>query len=132
MRNITYFIGDKRLIVPARAFGPGRELSMRMAVDTGVETTCVSPDVVNALGYSVRDGLRIIRALSSCGEEEGYQQRISKLSVLGFSALNFPIDVSDLPKRRGVEGLLGLDFLHHLNYEVRSQDSLILTEKAAA
>jgi hypothetical protein len=44
----------------------------------------------------------------------------------------FPVHVFDLPEQYGLDGLLGLNFLRKLNYEVRSQEHRVFAEAAAA
>ena len=55
---------------------------------------------------------------------------VAKLSVLGVAARSFPVHVFDLG-HDDVDGLVGLNFLSQLNYEVRSAERRILVEPIA-
>jgi hypothetical protein len=51
--------------------------------------------------------------------------------VLGFSTPSFPVQVFDLGHDR-IDGLVGLNFLSELNYEVRSAERRILAVKMSS
>jgi hypothetical protein len=65
------------------------------------------------------------RVSSAIGKERGYMLRVTRFASLGFSFANFAVHVHDLPDGIGIDGLLGLSFLRHFNYEVRSQEGRI-------
>lgn len=133
MKLETPFEAKRDLIVVAAwAWGPYGELPMRLAVDTGAAATTIRPEMLASLGYNVRDGIGITRVISAIGEEEGYRQRVTRFSALEFDVLDFPVHVFDLHEDHKVDGLLGLNFLRALNYEVRSAERRILAEGAVA
>jgi len=68
---------------------------------------------------------------TAVGSEEGYGLRVAELVVLGFSTPSFRVKVLDLG-HEGIDGLVGLNFLSELNYEVRSAERRILAESIAA
>ena len=47
----------------------------------------------------------------------------------GFSFPDFALHVHDLPDDIGIDGLLGLSFLRHFNYEVRSEEGRIRVDR---
>jgi hypothetical protein len=55
--------------------------------------------------------------------------RVSKFSALRFTMADYRIHVHDLPETLGIQGLLGLSFLRHLNYHVRSAEGRIITNR---
>ena len=50
------------------------------------------------------------------------------VSTLGFTLTNFPIHVFELADHYGIDGVIGLSFLHRYNYTVRSAEGQILIE----
>lgn len=44
------------IVVEARVRGPGGDVDVALALDTGSTETVINPWVVDALGYTVRDG----------------------------------------------------------------------------
>jgi hypothetical protein len=65
---------------------------------------------------------------TAISSEEGYVLRVAELAVLGFAMPSFAINVFDLGFD-DIDGLVGLNFLSELNYEVRSAEHRILAEK---
>ena len=49
-------------------------------------------------------------------------------STLGFTLTDFPIHVFELADHYGIDGVIGLSFLHRYNYTVRSAEGRILVE----
>jgi predicted aspartyl protease len=133
VKRVTPFkVISDLILVPAQAWGPYGHQAVRLALDTGAVSTTLAPKVMDHLGYDVRDGMGITRVVSAVGMEEGYRQRLARFSALGFEVLHFPVHVFDLPEQYGLDGLLGLNFLRKLNYEVRSQEHRVFAEAAAA
>ena len=64
---------------------------------------------------------------SVIGEEEGYWLHVAEFSALGVTTPNFALQVFDLD-HEGIDGLLGMNFLRHVNFEVRPAEQLILVE----
>ncbi|MBI4864645.1 MAG: retropepsin-like domain-containing protein [Candidatus Riflebacteria bacterium] len=100
----------------------------KFALDPGATITLVKPGIVDTLGYSPRTGDKISSITSAVGMELGYLRRVQKFEALGFEHEDFLVNASDLPPKAGIDGLLGLNFLHNYNYEVRSKEGLIKIE----
>ncbi|MBK7073617.1 MAG: hypothetical protein IPH44_15060 [Myxococcales bacterium] len=49
---------------------------------------------------------------------------MARFATLGFSHQRFRVHVFDLAEGYGIDGLVGLSFLDHLNYEIRSVESV--------
>ena len=75
---------------------------------------------------SRRPGDTITSVRSAIGKEPGYMLRVARFASFGFSLPDFAVHVHDLPEGFGIDGLLGLSFLRHFNYEVRSHEARIL------
>jgi hypothetical protein len=123
---------DNLIIVQAQLYGPRGDRPLSLAFDTAASETHVVPEILDDLGYSPRQGEAITSVRSAIGKEPGYILRVTRFASLGFSFPDFAVHVHDLPEGVGIDGLLGLSFLRHFNYEVRSQEGRILVDRAAA
>ncbi len=112
------------IVVEASLRGPGGDVDVVLALDTGSTETVINPWVVDALGYTVRDGEQVTRVRSAIGDEHGYTLRVARFSALGFTHERFRVHVFDLAEGYGIDGLVGLSFLDRLNYEIRSVDNV--------
>jgi hypothetical protein len=92
----------------------------------------VNPEILDHLGYSPRQGDAITTVRSVVAEEPGYLIRVARFRALGHEFRDFRIHAHDLPTGWGIEGLLGLSFLRHFNYEIRSAEGRILADRLAA
>ena len=130
--KITRFNRKRDLIiVRARVWSPRSYGRLRLAVDTGSSDTVITPDLVEKLGYSVRDGERIKTIRSAIGEEQGFTLCVKRFSALGFVVPNYLLHVFDLATGDDIDGLIGLSFLNEFNYEVRSKEGRLRAERAA-
>ncbi len=120
------------IIVHARLWGAqGQERDLRLVVDTGAGPTIIAPELLDELGYSARQhGEQVASTRSIAGREQGYMLRVKQLECLGMVEQEFRVYAQDLPTGWDIDGLLGLSFLRHLNYEVRSNEGRILAERA--
>lgn len=131
--KVTRFDPTRDLIVvDARLWGRQSDTSLTLAIDTGSSETVISPEVVDDLGYSPRDGESITTVRAAIGKEHGYTMRVARFSALGFSVADFRIHVFDLAAGYGIDGLIGLSFLRQFNYEVRSAEGRILVDRVAS
>lgn len=112
------------IVVGAVVRGPSGDVEVALALDTGSTETVINPWVVEALGYTVRDGEQITRVRSAIGDEQGYTLRVARFTALGFAHERFRVHVFDLAEGYGIDGLVGLTFLDRLNYEIRSVENL--------
>jgi clan AA aspartic protease (TIGR02281 family) len=130
-RRETPFAAHRELIfVRARIAGPFGTRAARFVLDTGAVYTTITPEVADDLSYSARDGIRPTRVRTAVGSEQGYVLAVATLSVLGISARGLLVHVFDLG-HSDIDGLLGLNFLSQLNYEIRSAERRILVEPVA-
>ncbi len=122
------------IIVHARLWGAqGQERDLRLVVDTGAGPTIIAPELLDELGYSARQhGEQVASTRSIAGREQGYMLRVKQLECLGMVEQEFRVYAQDLPTGWDIDGLLGLSFLRHLNYEVRSSEGRILAERAGS
>lgn len=122
---------DDLIIVKARLYGPRGDRPLLLAFDTAATETYIVPEIVDDLGYSPRQGEAITSVRSAIGKEPGYMLRVTRFASFGFSFPDFVVHVHDLPEGFGIDGLLGLSFLRHFNYEVRSHEGRIRIDRIA-
>jgi len=128
-RRETPFVTDGDLIiVEASVTGPRGTTGGRFVLDTGAVLTTMTHELADLIGYSARDGIKRARVRTAIGSEEGYVLHVAEFAVLGFTMPSFPINVFDLGFD-DIDGLVGLNFLSELNYEVRSAERRILVEQ---
>jgi predicted aspartyl protease len=128
-RRETPFVTDGDLIiVEAFVSGPLGTRVGRFVLDTGAVLTTMIPELADSIGYSARDGIKRARVHTAVGSEEGYVLRVAELDVVGVAMPSFLINVFDLG-HDDIDGLVGLNFLSELNYEIRSAEQRILVEK---
>lgn len=131
-RHVTPFVtGGDLIIVEASLTGPEDTATGRFVLDTGAAYTTITPELADAIGYSARDGVRRTRVRTAVGSEEGYLLHVSRLEILGLTVPGFPVHVFDLG-HEDIDGLVGLNLLSGLNYEIRSAERRILVEKIEA
>jgi hypothetical protein len=118
------------IIVQARISGPRGWHRLSLALDTAATETHIVPEIIDDLGYSPSQGESITSIRSAIGREPGYFLRAERFSSLVFSFTDLRVHVHDLPEGIGIDGLLGLRFLRHFNYEVRSAEGRLIVERA--
>jgi predicted aspartyl protease len=124
--KVTPFDPSKDLIlVRARAEGPRAEVELRLVLDTGASQTILVPEVRDELGYEARQGEALSAVVSPLGRELGYRIRVRSFEALGYARKEFSVSIHDLGNVAGIDGLIGLSFLHHFDYEVRSKQGRI-------
>jgi predicted aspartyl protease len=115
------------ILVEAELRGPRGTALRRLVLDTGAAATTLLPEVLDELGYSARDGDKRTKVHSAIGEEHGYSLNVAGFSALGVTTPDFMVNVFDLD-HEGFDGLLGMNFLRHFNFEVRPDDRQIVVE----
>jgi len=130
VKHETRFDPQAELImVDATLRGPRDIKIVRMAIDTASAATVIVPEVLDDIGYSVRDGTGRTSVTTAVGKEHGFLLKVAEFEALGFMLPEFTVNVFDLANGFGLDGLIGLSFLNQFNYEVRSAEGRILVEK---
>ncbi len=130
MTVTRFFRAQGLIVVDARIYGIRGAQSVSLAVDTGAMDTVVTPELIDELGYSPRDGERVTTVRTALGKEHGYSLRVKRFAALGFAVPDCRIHVFDLATGDDIDGLLGLSFLDAFDYHVRSEEGRILVERA--
>ena len=127
-RHETPFVSHHELIlVEALVTGPRTAVTARLVLDTVAVFTTITPKVADSIGYSARDGIRRTRVRTAIGSEQGYVLAVASFAVLGLVLPGFRLHVFDLGYD-DIDGLVGLNFLSQLNYEVRSAERRIFVQ----
>ena len=123
------FIRSRELIlVEAEVVGrSGRTTEARLVVDTGAAATTLTPKLVERIGYSRKDGYKGAKVHTAIGEERGYWLHVAQLDVLGIATPSFAVTVFPLG-HQNLDGLVGMNFLRHFNFEIRPAERLIHLE----
>ena len=96
-------------------------------LDTGAAATTLTPSVIEKVGYTRRDGFKKAKVHTAIGEEHGYWLRVAELTVLGVTTPNFALTVFPFG-HKDIDGLVGMNFLRHFNFEVLLADQKIFVE----
>lgn len=117
------------ITVEAMVGGPLGTADLQLVLDTGSMHTVIRPGIMDDLGFNPRDGAVITGVYSAIGKEQGYLIKVPTFSTLGFTLHDFPIHAFELADHYGIDGVIGLSFLHRYNYTVRSAEGQILVEE---
>jgi len=128
MTRTAYYLTRRRdlLFARARVVGPAGSVVTHLLLDTGALVTTLTPEVIQRLGYTRRDGYQAASIRTAVGVEHGYSLRVAKFDALGIWTPNFALQV--FPLGHDIDGLIGMNFLRHFNFEVRPEELVILTE----
>ncbi|MBL0219563.1 MAG: retroviral-like aspartic protease family protein [Myxococcales bacterium] len=94
-RVSTSFVRDRELIiVEAEVVGrAGRTTGARLVLDTGAAATTLTPNVIQAVGYSRRDAYKESTVHTAIGEERGYWIHVAEFTVLDVTTPDFAVTV---------------------------------------
>lgn len=110
MADFSYSVEKRLIIIPVTLYGKSRRVKGEFVLDTGASLMVVDHEVINALGYSAREGTGLSVVSSVVGREQGYRLIVEGFETLGRKITNIEVTVHDL-KEQGVEGLVGMSFL---------------------
>ncbi|HEY6176325.1 MAG TPA: retropepsin-like aspartic protease [Kofleriaceae bacterium] len=122
--------GGELIVVEASITGPRGSSGGRLVLDTGAVMTTMTPEFADLVGYSAHDGIRRTRVHTAVSTEEGYLVSVAQFTALDIVVPRFLVHVFDLG-HDDIDGLIGLNFLSQLNYEIRSAERRILVECVA-
>ena len=127
-RHSTSFVRERELIlVDAEVAGPAGTVDARLVLDTGAAVTTLVPDMIEKIGYTERNGYKKAKVHTAVGEEKGYWLRVAKFTALGVTTPDFALAVFPLG-HQNIDGLVGMNFLRHFNFEIRPAERRVITE----
>ncbi len=98
------------IIIPTRLHGLGRDMIVRLALDTGATSSMINWDIGVLLGYDPASSKERIQVTTGSSVEFAPRITVKRVEALGMSHENFPVLCHTLPPSASVDGLLGLDF----------------------
>jgi len=128
-RESSFATRDSLIVVTTRITGPRGTTSAPVILDTGAVYTTIAPELARIVGYVLLEGFPRTRVRTAVGSEGGHMIKVARFATLGLVARDLSVHVFDLGD--DVDGLVGLNFLSLLNYEIRSAEHRILVEPAA-
>lgn len=113
------------ITVPVEASGPAGEATLDLVLDTGASYVTVATRLLESIGYDVEDPDRVIDITTASGIETVPVVTLASLTALGVSVPEVDAVCHDVPPGSGVEGLLGLSFLRHLDLDLHLRSGRI-------
>lgn len=104
-----------------------KQTLVNFLVDTGASTTMIDPCIMESIGYT-KDCQEYVSPASvsgPAGKETGYRVKTQKILLHSAECILTNIDVVCIRPERGVEALLGLNFLRHFHYCIDHKKCLL-------
>ena len=98
------------IVVPTRLSGPGGDIVVQLALDTGATGTLINWDIAVIVGYDPAITRERVQVTTGSGVEFAPRIEIAGIEALGRMLENFAVICHTLPPSDNVDGLLGLDF----------------------
>lgn len=124
LESVARLIAVRAIVVGPR----GRE-RCSLVLDTAAVYTTLSLKLAADLGFTREQGHRDTVIRSAVADEHGYLVTLPQVTTLGLVVRDVEANVADLGY--GIDGLLGLNILGGLNFEVRPAERRILVERIA-
>lgn len=108
------------IVLPVELTGPAGTQTMDLVLDTGASLVLVHRKDARLLGYDVDAAERSRSITTVSGVERLPVLTAERVKALGVAVDDVDMVCHDLPPGSGVDGLLGLSFLRHLDLHLRS------------
>ena len=126
MKLSSSFARERELIiVDAQISGPASATKGRLVLDTGAAATTLVPELIERIVTPNETASRGPRCTPRWARSKGFWTRVAELTVLGVSTPDFALAVFPLG-HQDVDGLVGMNFLRHFNFEIRPAERRIL------
>ncbi len=106
------------IVLPVEVDGLTRRRTIKMVLDTGATYVMIPRYVAEAIGYDLGAIKRKVAITTVSAVEDVPFITLKHVKALGVEVKRIPVVCHDLPAGSGVEGLLGLSFLKHLNLDL--------------
>jgi len=131
MKIETHFELTAKLInVYAIVVGPAGRSPCQLVIDTAAVYTTLASHFAERIGISNEHATRSTVIRSAVADEHGFLVNLDQLTTLGLAFRNVEANVADLGY--GIDGLIGMNVLGQLNFEVRPMERRILVERIAS
>lgn len=117
--------GTRVIVVPVQLAGPSKATERDLVLDTGASYVMVASRVLEDIGYAITDMDRTIRVTTASGIEDLPLVKLDAVTALGVTVHGVEAVCHDLPAGSGVDGLLGLSFLRHLDLNLHLRSGVI-------
>jgi len=98
----------------------------KLVFDTGSAISQLDVELIEALGYSVKDAMGISGVKGATGESvQGYIIRMSSLFLLGHEFKDVLVLTYDFKNFPGLDGLLGWDVIQNLDVEMNGPERVL-------
>jgi hypothetical protein len=98
----------KSIYVPGTLYGPGTELAVRLAVDTGATQTVLRASALRFVGYDLSRSVGRVRMTGATGVADAPLIAVHSLAAL-HTARALSVAAYEFPESFGGHGLLGRD-----------------------
>lgn len=102
-----------------------REYRVRLLVDTGASFTILPIQVLEDLGYDIRNPLRRQEIFTAQGKIYAPVVNVTWFNCVGQLIENFEIVAHDIPSPLRLDGLLGMDFLTNFRAVISARSAEI-------
>lgn len=98
------------ILLDAKIYGPAGEIVLRLALDTGANTTTLNRQLLEGIGYQPALSTVNARLTTASGVETVPLIELDRLEVLGQVRTAHSVVCHSLPPSSRIDGVLGLDF----------------------
>lgn len=111
----TNFIPNRTpIILNGMLTGPRRDITVKLALDTGASRTLIRPSFLTTAGFDLTSATRFRNIRAATGGARAPVVELRQLLVLGQVRANLEVAAHNLPPVVPYDGLLGLDFFRGL------------------
>jgi predicted aspartyl protease len=102
-----------------------------MAIDTGCALTLISPRIATEAGLDPGVSKSKVQLLGVAGSLWASEIILPRVSFFGMAVPNVKALCHPLPPTFGLDGILGLNFLKHFNFNVNHDTETITVDRCA-
>ena len=113
------------VVVPAELLGPGRDIRIRPAPDTGAAPPVISWDALMQVDYDPTPRPERIPTTTAGGVQLAPRLRVARLATPGQHRANLVVLGHRLPAAARVDGLLALSVFHGLGLTIDYRAGLL-------
>lgn len=113
------------IVLPVELTGPAGTQTLDLVLDTGASLVLVHRKDARLLGYDVDAAERSRSITTVSGIERLPVLTAERVRALGVAVDDVDLVCHDLPPGSGVDGLLGLSFLRHLDLDLHLRSGRI-------